>query len=318
MSWSGKHTLAAAAVAGVAAMFLWGPGTRDAPPLPPGASSPIAGEPPANATAAGAPGAAGSAPGGAAGSPDPFLTADLRHRFEAMIHEALAGGPPGDAEGLKARMRPLVGKYFSADLAVRASALAERYVDYRAALGKIAAPADPTDPRALRTAIEERQRLQRRHFTGEEYDTLFAKEAELDRYTLARLEIERNPGLTPAQKDAALRAAERELDDRERAARAGATQHLDAAAQTAALNARNASDAEKFAAREASYGQAAARELEKLDREDRDWQARLSEYAYARSRLTPQELQQFRDARFTVQEQMRLEAALALRGANPP
>ncbi|MET0311576.1 MAG: lipase chaperone, partial [Burkholderiaceae bacterium] len=63
---------------------------------------------------------------------------------------------------------------------------------------------------------------------------------------------------------------------------------------------------------------AAARGLARLDREDRDWQSRLADYAQARTRLSPQELQQFREARFTVQEQMRLEAALALRGANPP
>lgn len=317
MGWNGKHTMAAAAFAGVAALFLWGPGTGDAPILPPGAASPASGGTPANAAAA-ASAASGPSAGAPAGIADPFLTADLRHRLEEMIQEALAGTAPGDAEALKARVLALVGKHFPQDMAARASALATRYVDYRAALGKVALPADPTDPRALRAAVEERQRLQRRHFTGEEYDVLFAKEAELDRYTLARLEIERHPGLTPAQKDAALRSAERELDEKERAARLAATQHLDAAAQTSALNARNASDAEKFAAREASYGQAAARELEKLDREDRDWQARLSEYAYARTRLTPQELQQFRDARFTVQEQMRLEAALALRGVNPP
>lgn len=245
---------------------------------------------------------------------DVFLTPDLRHTFEEMLFEASGGNEMTDPALLKKRLAELVPRYFSAALTARATALLERYVDYRVALSEIKPPADPSDPRALRTALEARQRTREKHFAAEEYDALFAEEARLDRYTLSRLEIEKNPTLTAAQKQAALKDTESELSDVQRAERKQAVAHLGVAAQTAALDAGNASDAERYAQRQAQYGDAAALQLAGLDRENREWQAKLTEYASAQAQKTPPEqLEQLRSRLFSEQEQMRVEAALALR-----
>lgn len=247
---------------------------------------------------------------------DSFLTSELRYKFEEMILEA---GEAGDPATLKQRLAALVARHFAPGDVARATALIERYVDYRVALGQLKTPADPGDPRALRAALDARQQVRARHFTAEEYDALFAQEAELDRFTVARIEIERNAGLTPAQKQAALRDAERELGVAQRAVRADAVAHVAVAAQTAAFDASGASEQERHAQRRAQYGDAAAQQLAQMDREEKDWQSRLSEYAAAQARSPGvSQLQQLRDQLFSAQEQLRIEGALAVRQMAAP
>lgn len=242
---------------------------------------------------------------------DSFLDAGLRHRLEDLLLEAGEASTPA---ALKQRLATLVPRYFQPADAVRAQALLERYVDYRVALGALKPPADPGDPQALRAAVGARQRIREQHFAGEEYQALFAHEEELDRYTLARLEIERNATLTREQKEAALRDAEHELGADQRTARADAVAHLGVAAQTAVFDARGAGEHERYAQRQAQYGAAAARQLAQLDRQEQDWQRRLDDYAGAQARkMQPAELQQLRGQLFSAEEQLRIEAAMALR-----
>lgn len=206
-----------------------------------------------------------------------------------------------------------MGQHFPPALATRALALAERYVDYRVALGGLSAPRDPSDPRALRDAMEARQKIRQQHFQDEEYDALFAQEAELDRYTLARLEIARNTQLTPQQRSDALRATESELAPERRIERATATAHVDAAAQTAAFNAQGVSDLQRHTARSAQFGEQAAHALAQLDREDQQWQTRLDELSQARAQQGEAAAQALRQQLFSSEELQRVDAALALR-----
>lgn len=245
------------------------------------------------------------------GEHDAFLDAGLRHRLEDLLLEAGEAATPA---ALKQRLASVVPRYFQPADAVRAQALLERYVDYRVALGALKPPADSGDPQALRAAIDARQRVREQHFTAEEYRALFAQEEELDRYTLARLEIERNASLTQEQKKAALRDAEHELGADQRAARVDSVAHMGVAAQTAGFDARGVGEHERYAQRQAQYGDAAARQLAQLDRQEQDWQRRLDDYAGAQARkMQPSELQQLRQQLFSAEEQLRIEAALALR-----
>ena len=243
---------------------------------------------------------------------DPLLVDGLRNTLEALLLEA---GDASDPATLKQRLASLVGNHFPAALATRALALAERYVDYRVALGQLRAPQDLTDPRALRDAMDARHKVRLKLFDGAEYDALFAREAELDRYTLARLEAARNTQLTPEQRTQALQQAERELSSERRAERSAATEHLAAAAQTAAFNTQNADDYTRHAARSAQYGEAAAHALARLDREEQHWQQRLDQYSQARAQQGDgaAALQQLRQQLFSADEQQRVDAALALR-----
>ncbi|MBV7428810.1 MULTISPECIES: lipase secretion chaperone [unclassified Acidovorax] len=248
---------------------------------------------------------------------DPLLVHGLRDTLEALLMEAQDGGA-ADPATLKQRLAGLVGKHFPAALAARALALAERYVDYRVALGQLRTPPDPTDPGALREALEARHKVRQQFFDGPEHDALFAREADLDRYTLARLEIERNPRLTAEQRTQALRDAENELPQARRAERAAATEHLSAAAQTAAFNAQNTDERTRHAARSAQYGEAAAHAMAQLDREEQSWQQRLDQYSQARAQPGDgRALESLRQQLFSPQEQQRLDAALALRKLPP-
>lgn len=241
---------------------------------------------------------------------DSFLTPALRHQFDALLLEA---GEVRDPGALKQRLAALAQQQFPASHAQRATELLDRYVNYRVALSGLKPPADIGDPRALRQSLEQRQRLRERHFDEAEYQALFGAEEELDRFTLARLEIQRHPQLTPEQKDEALRRAEQELGASQRAARAEATQHLAVAAQTAALDSQGAADAERYRQRRALHGDEAAHRLAVLDQENRAWQARLAQYDAARATLPTSEAEALRQRLFSPQEQLRLEGALALR-----
>lgn len=319
-----------AALAALAGAALWWIG----PKAEPGAQGPGQG-----AWHAGAHGEAGAGPGAIApgrvsqgsvlgpspqGAPadstDPLLVHGLRDTLEAMLLEA---GDASDPSALKQRLAALVGRHFPPALAARALALAERYVDYRVALGRLdaRAPQDLADPRALRDTMEARHKVRQQFFDGAEYDALFAREAELDRYTLARLEIARNTSLTPDQRAQALQAADNELPPERRAERAASTEHMAAAAQTAAFNAQNASDLTRHQSRSAQYGEAAAHALAQLDREERHWQQRLDQYSQASARpgRDSAALAQLRQQLFTSDEQQRVDAALALRrlGSQP-
>jgi lipase chaperone LimK len=247
---------------------------------------------------------------------DPLLVDGLRDTLEALLLEA---GDANDPAALKQRLAALIGSHFPAALATRALALAERYVDYRVALGQLRAPQDLSDPRAVRNALEARHKVRLQYFDGAEYDALFAREAELDRYTLARLEIARNTELTPEQRAQALQAADSELPQQRRAERSAATEHMTAAAQTAAFNAQNADPHTRHAARSAQYGEAAAHAMAQLDRDEQLWQQRLDQYSQARAQQGDgAALQQLRLQLFSADEQQRVEAALALRTLQPP
>ncbi|WP_343733836.1 lipase secretion chaperone [Acidovorax sp.] len=248
------------------------------------------------------------------GPADPLLVHGLRDTLEALLMEA---GDASDPATLKQRLAALVNQHFPAALATRALALAERYVDYRVALGSLRAPQDLTDPRALRDALEARHKVRLQFFDDAEYDALFAREADLDRYTLARLEIERNTQLSPEERAQALQAADNELSAERRAERSAATEHMAAAAQTAAFNASNADERTRYAARSAQYGPAAAQAMAQLDREEQHWNQRLDQYSQARAQQGEGPgLQQLRQQLFSPEEQQRIDAALALRRLN--
>lgn len=247
---------------------------------------------------------------------DPLLRPGLRHALDALLNAALLAGDTRDAAQIKQRLRALVDQHFPPDVRDRALALALRYVDYRGALGRIAPPADMADPQAVREALQARDGIRRQFFEAAEYEALFGEESALDRLTLARLEAQADRSLTPEQRSQALRAAEEALPPELRAQREAAVAQLAVAAQTAALDARNADDATRYAERSARYGEAAAQALAARDAEERAWQQRLDQYQQA---LAAQgegpALQQLRQQLFSPEERLRVEAALALRPA---
>lgn len=286
------------------AALLWRPGRLV---VPAGtvrlARSPAAAAPPARAPAPVAP-----------PQPDALLDADLRHTLELLLLEA---GEAGDPYELKQRLAGRIGAHFPAALAVRALALAGRYVDYRMALGASRAPQRGSDPAALRQALQARAALRLQFFDEAERDALFAAEDALDRYTLARLEAVLDPGLDAPQRAQALQSAEVLLSQEQVAERSAVTAHLAAAAQTAEFDARQADPAARHAARSARWGEGAARALAALDGEEQRWQQRLEAYSLALAQ-PGSDAAALRRQWFSAQELPRIDAALALRQLAPP
>lgn len=246
---------------------------------------------------------------------DPLLTEGLRDRIEAMLMEA---GDVSDPQALKKKLAQRVAQHFPPDLVTRALALIERYVDYRVALGGLHAPQDLNDPGALRSALDARQKVRAQFFDEAEYDALFAREAALDRYTLARLEIARNTEVSAEQRTQALQEADALLSPERLAERSAATAHMAAAEQTAAFNATNTDERTRYTQRSAQYGEPAAQAMAQLDREEQNWQQRLTQYSQARTQQGDgAALQQLRQQLFSVDEQLRIDAALALRQLKP-
>jgi lipase chaperone LimK len=306
LAWAGAQAAGAIAIASAIGVLAWPDGEPvlqavEGSKITSGPSASKAQPPPAT-------------PGAQTAFADPLLGVELRQHIEALLLEASAAGDSSEPAVIKKRAALLVARHFPADQAVRASALVERYIDYRVALGSIRPPTDPGDPRALRSAIEARDRVRSNFFAPEENEALFAHDAELDQYTLARLEIERNGDLSKSQKEAALREAETGLSAAQRAQRADATSHLAVAEQTAAFDANGISDQARYAQRQAAHGDAAARNLAQLDSEERDWQTRLGNYDAARkSGASEQDLQRVRGQLFSESEQLRLTGALIAR-----
>lgn len=326
-----RRFFAAAIVAAVAVLAVVGVWWLAGPATPPGTGSPsrearvvAQGLLPAQAPGAGFPLASELATGERAPVIDSFLTDRLQQTFEDMLLEATGDGEAQDAAALKQRLLRLTPRYFSAELQARAVAMLERYVDYRQALGQLAAPTDPGDPAAMRIALQARQRVRQQHFTPEEYDALFGSDERLDQFTLARLDVERQTGLSDAQKRAALQTAELALSPEQRTQRADAVAYAGVQSQTAAFDSANVSPQERFSQRSAQYGNEAATRLSQLDTDDRQWQSSLDQYAQARTALgtgTPtneqtQALTQLRQKLFTPEQQLRVEPAMQLRALN--
>ncbi|RTQ32621.1 lipase chaperone [Variovorax gossypii] len=292
--------LAAAAVVLAAGAAWWLAGGEEAPaPAVASAAGPAA--------SSALPAVSTAASGTSVHAPDPLLTPGLLRTFEQMLDDSQAR----DKEGLMAEMRAKIDKYLPPEWRVRALGLLERYIDYRNALEALPA-ADIGDPAGLRRILDARAGIRARYFAPEEVEGLFGAEEKFDRFSVEKLEIERNRSLTPEQKREALAKTEETwLTPEQRADRVASTAQLAVGEQTAALEARGASPQERFAERSQQYGHEAAQRLAALDQQEQDWQSRLSRYAAA-DEATRTQLQA---ELFTPQEALRLQAALEMRAA---
>ncbi|WP_432728854.1 lipase secretion chaperone [Variovorax sp. W6] len=297
-----RPLMAAGVVVAVAgAAWWWQADSTEAP-----ASSATASTMPAAGPAT-APEVSAAAPGGSSHAPDALLTPNLLRIFEQMLD----GSQARDKEGLMAEMRAKIDKYLPPEWRVRALGLLERYIDYRNALEALPA-ANIGDPAGLRRILDARAGIRSRYFAPEEVEGLFDAEEKFDRFSVEKLEIERNANLTPEQKRQALAKTEETwLTPEQRADRTASVAQLAVGEQTAALEARGASPQERFEERSKQYGYEAAQRLATLDQQEQDWQGRLSRYAAA-DEATRAQLQA---ELFTPQEALRLQAALEMRAA---
>jgi lipase chaperone LimK len=246
-------------------------------------------------------------------------TPALHRTIEDLIGDVLGSGSiRDDPHGFRERLAARARKHFGADLGEHAAAFLNRYVSYLESLDALNLGAAKNDVAALRSLFDARKALRQSFFAAEEYEALFAREDRLDRYTIARMEVETNSKLTADERTQALALAAKEFTPEERAERANSQLQITAQMQTASFDAKSVSDEERFAARKAQFGEAAAERLAELDRSEREWQSRLAQYEQVQrdaknGSINNEQLAATRDRMFTAQEQLRLEASLALR-----
>ncbi len=253
-------------------------------------------------------------------APKALLQTPALHRVvEDLIGDVLGNGSVrNDPHGFRARLAARAKAHFPPELADSAIAFLNRYVNYLESLDALNLSSAKNDLASLRSLYEARSALRKSFFAPEEYEALFARDDRLDRYTIARMEIEANTKLDAREREQALAAAASELTPDGRAERASWQLHLTALNQTALFDAKQTGDEERFAARKAEHGEAAAQRLAELDRSEREWQSRLAQYEQAEratrdGTMTDTQLTALQDRMFNAQEQPRLEAALALR-----
>ncbi len=246
-------------------------------------------------------------------------TPSFARTIEDLIGDVLSSSNlRDDPHGFRARLAERVRKQFAPELAEQAIAFVNRYLNYLESLDALNLPSQAQDVAALRNVFETRKALRQSFFSTEEYEVLFARDDRLDRYTIARFEIQADMKLTPAEKTEALNAVANELTLEERQERANTQAHLALQRQTEVFDKKQTSDEERFATRAAEHGEAAAQRLAELDRLQRDWDARLAQYesalnAHRNGTLANDALAATRDRLFNEREQLRLEAALSLR-----
>lgn len=277
-----------------------------------------------------APGAAAVSPGRAAAAGtlptrEPAASAELlqvpalARELDDLIGDALGGGAwRDDPTGFRSRLEERVRRRFAAPLGTDALALVLRYVGYLETLDAMHLRPPSGDVAALRAIYEARRSLRMAMFSTDEYAALFAADDRLDRFTLARFEIEADSQRSPADRAAAIAAAEGELAATDREARSHWREHWAVQAQTAAFDAQGVSDQARYSARSAERGDTAAQRLAELDRSERDWGNRLTQYeqtlaAHRRGTVSSDELDATRNRLFNEREQLRLDAALSLR-----
>ncbi|MDK2124311.1 lipase secretion chaperone [Parachitinimonas caeni] len=246
------------------------------------------------------------------------IDAELRRLFDFLLTDS-AEKP---IRQIKDNARKVLAERLAPGAANVAYTLFERYIAYRDALGNVKPAADAT-PARLADVVGRRNALRRQFFSEEEANGLFGEEERYDRFTLDRMAIEADVSKSAADKRAALEALENALPPALRQARREPVTHLVEADKAAELRAKGASDEDLFRWRSQEFGAAAASRLGELDREQAAWEARLDRFAAERNRiqadasLSAERKQQailaLQNSQFTTQEQLRLDAALALR-----
>lgn len=205
----------------------------------------------------------------------------------------------------------------------QALSLLERYVGYRMSIEELQDQQEAgvtTDGFELDTLKQRQQNLQalrQKHFARQEIDAFFAEDEQLDHYTLARIEIQQDASLSDAEKQRQLQQLDYQLPETVRLARKRAVIHGDIYQQARQLKASGASDSEIYAVRATELGEEAATQLARLDREQNQWQQRLTHYRQERTRILEAGLSEtdrstaidnLRDDLFTGPERLRVRA----------
>ncbi|WP_348697754.1 lipase secretion chaperone [Duganella fentianensis] len=286
---------------------------------------------PATATAS-----AGARAGAGAGSPDYFafvpsmlgtrpdghlaqqeadqlvLSPELIYLFDYYL--AALGEKPLDA--IRTQIRLELARRLQGNAVAEAQRLLDAYIYYKRALasveGQLGSSKDPVQ--AARQRLQAMRQTRASYFSAAESSALFGSSDAYDEDAIARMEISSDRQLSEAQRQQRWQQLDARLTPAQRAERAAPTRVLALEQSVAQARAQGADENQIYRLRASSFSPAAADRLAELDRDEADWQRRISSYQKSRLALLQQgrdqtqALQQLRDASFSPAEQLRLGA----------
>lgn len=241
------------------------------------------------------------------------VDAELAHLFDYY----LAGLGEKPLEAIRVEIGRELDRRLKPGPAAEARRLLGQYLDYKRALVELerSLPKPASLTAGARARLEAMQQLRQRYFSQDESDGLFGASDAYDTDAIARLEINADTSLTPAQRQQKLAALDARLPPALREQREAPTRVVRLEDEVQRRRAEGAGDNEIYQLRAATLSPAAADRLAEVDRDEADWQRRIASYQAQRRQLqargtpaTAQAWQQLRDAGFTPLEQKRLPA----------
>jgi lipase chaperone LimK len=257
---------------------------------------------------------AGTQPDGAAradASGKLEVNAELAYLFDYY----LAGLGERPLDDIRSEIVRELQRRLPAAASAEAQRLLDAYLAYKRALVDVErglpAQADPASRARQRLAAM--QQLRSTYFSPAEIAGLFSAGDIYDLDAIARLEISSDTSLSDAERTQKLADLDARLPAAARAEKDAPTRVLRLEETVTSARARGADDNEIYRLRSAALSPSAAARFADLDREEADWQRRISAYQTERRQLqqttaTETALQQLRDTGFTPEEQKRLPA----------
>ncbi|MDQ1924091.1 lipase secretion chaperone [Massilia pseudoviolaceinigra] len=237
------------------------------------------------------------------------VDAELGHLFDYY----LAGLGEKDLQAIRAEIERELDRRLAPGPAAQAKRLLTSYLDYKRALADAEKSLVPLADlaKAGRARLELKQRLRPQFFSASDAAGLFGAGDAYDADALARLDIEQNGTLTPAQRELQLATLDKRMPATLREDREAPTKVIRTEASVQKLREQGAGDDEVYRLRAAAFSPDAAGRLAELDREENAWKGRIKTYLAQRANLgaVPEAmLQQVRDQHFSAEEQRRLGA----------
>ncbi|MYM67581.1 lipase chaperone [Pseudoduganella sp. FT55W] len=253
--------------------------------------------------------------------PDGAARADAAGKLEVNAELAylfdyyLAGLGERPLDDIRSEIIRALQRRLPAAASVEAQRLLDAYLAYKRALVDVerALPQQADPASRARQRLAAMQQLRSAYFSPAEITGLFSASDIYDLDAIARLEISSDTSLTDAERKQNLAALDARLSPAARAEKDAPTRVLRLEETVASARARGADDNEIYRLRSAAISPSAAARFADLDREEADWQRRISAYQSQRRQLqqaaaNETALQQLRDAGFSPEEQKRLPA----------
>ncbi|MYN47529.1 lipase chaperone [Pseudoduganella sp. FT93W] len=244
------------------------------------------------------------------------LTPELVYLFDYYL--AALGEKPLAA--IRGEIRHELERRLHGKAVQEAQRLLDIYMDYKQALAGVEAQLAASQPRASDPVKAARLRLQAlrqtraAYFSPAESTALFGASDAYDEDAIARMAISSDRQLSEAEKQQRWLALDAALTPEQRNERAAPGRVLALEQAVALARQRGTDENEIYRLRASTFTPAAADRLAELDKEEAEWQRRISSYQARRRALqeragsSADALQQLRDASFSAAEQLRLGA----------